>query len=84
MQDKSAAGYSLTQRPSEAELLVERAQAAAHSGVYVCTLRTSLGADKLTVKVSVLDKPAAPQGPLVASDIRADSCSLSWTAPKVR
>lgn len=31
---------------------------------------------------AVLDKPAAPEGPLEVSDVTKDSATLSWNPPK--
>lgn len=52
------------------------------SGVYNCTLRNDFGSERVAIKVTVLDKPAQPQGPLEVSNVKADSCTLSWKSPK--
>lgn len=33
------------------------------------------------MQVLVVDKPSPPQGPLEASDITPDTCTLSWKPP---
>lgn len=53
-------------------------------GVYNCTLRNDFGSERVSIKVNVIDKPAQPQGPLEVTNIKADGCTLSWKAPKVR
>lgn len=52
------------------------------SGPYTCTLKNDLGSDRVTFNVTVLDKPGQPEGPLEASDIKQDGCTLTWKAPK--
>jgi titin len=54
------------------------------SGVYNCTLRNDFGSERVTIKVTVIDKPAQPQGPLEVTNVKADGCTLSWKPPKVR
>ena len=55
-----------------------------HAGTYTCWLKNDFGQEKVTIKVVVMDRPGAPQGPLDISDIRPDSCMLTWKPPKVR
>lgn len=68
--------------PQEAELIAQKATLK-DSGVYNCTLKNDLGQEKVTIKVTVIDKPDQPEGPLEVSDIKADGCTLSWKPPKV-
>lgn len=53
------------------------------TGTYNCTLRNDFGSERVAIKVTVIDKPAQPQGPLEVSNIKADGCTLSWKPPKV-
>jgi len=52
------------------------------SGLYSCTLSNNLGSDKIAFKVTVLDRPGKPEGPLEASEIKQDGCKLTWKPPK--
>ncbi|CAF1142161.1 unnamed protein product [Rotaria sordida] len=52
------------------------------SGNYTCTLKNHLGQDTVPIKVIVVDKPDKPEGPLEISDIKPDSCVLTWKPPK--
>jgi hypothetical protein len=52
------------------------------SGTYNCNLKNDFGSERVTIKVTVIDKPEAPQGPVEVSDIKADGCTLSWSPPK--
>ncbi|KAG1672466.1 Twitchin [Nymphon striatum] len=52
------------------------------SGEYILTLTNDSGKDEGTLKVIILDKPAAPEGPLEVSDVTQDSAKLSWNKPK--
>ena len=45
-------------------------------------MKNGLGQDRVSIKVIVIDKPGQPQGPLEVSDVKADSCVLSWIPPK--
>lgn len=39
------------------------------------------GQDSVTVKVTVIDKPSAPEGPLEVSNVHADRVDLAWKPP---
>ncbi|XP_070534198.1 LOW QUALITY PROTEIN: twitchin-like [Ptychodera flava] len=62
--------------------LTNRAPERADTGDYELTVSNDSGEDTAKVKVIVLDKPSAPEGPLEVSDIYADSCKLHWNPPK--
>ena len=53
------------------------------AGTYSCTLKNNLGQDRVTIKVIVVDRPLAPEGPLAITNIGPDGCVLSWKPPKV-
>ena len=40
-----------------------------------------VGRDTATIKVTVLDKPTPPQGPLEISDVHKEGCKLKWKRP---
>lgn len=67
---------------NEAELTAPNASLK-DSGVYNCTLRNDFGQERVTIKLTVIDKPAQPQGPLEVTNVKADGCTLSWKPPKV-
>ncbi|CAJ0587388.1 unnamed protein product, partial [Mesorhabditis spiculigera] len=52
------------------------------TGSYTITLENSMGSDSATLKFKVVDRPAAPEGPLEISDICPDGCLVSWKEPK--
>ncbi|KAI3379405.1 hypothetical protein SNEBB_010472 [Seison nebaliae] len=52
------------------------------SGLYKLKLKNRLGENVAIVKVKVLDSPSAPEGPLKVSEMDAESCKLTWDAPK--
>lgn len=52
------------------------------SGEYTITATNSSGRDSVTVNITVTDKPSAPEGPLVVSDIHKEGCKLKWKRPK--
>ncbi|XP_015183294.1 PREDICTED: twitchin isoform X5 [Polistes dominula] len=54
----------------------------AESGKYCVTAENINGKDEAYVKVTVLDKPSPPQGPLRASDVHAEGCKLTWKPPE--
>ncbi|XP_071479592.1 twitchin-like [Diadema antillarum] len=52
------------------------------AGSYAVTFKNEKGTDTATVRITVVDKPSAPQGPLEATDVTADFCRLSWKPPQ--
>jgi len=64
-------------------LLLCKAAQKDDQGRYSATLRNPKGSDTVHINVTVLDKPAAPEGPLAVSKITPESCTLEWKPPKV-
>ncbi|RZF42380.1 hypothetical protein LSTR_LSTR004188 [Laodelphax striatellus] len=54
----------------------------ADSGEYTVTAENVNGTDIAEVKVTVIDKPDPPRGPLKVSDITAEGCKLTWKPPE--
>lgn len=52
------------------------------SGLYKLVASNQSGTDEAEVKITVLDKPSAPEGPLEVSDVHAEGCKLKWKPPK--
>uniref|UniRef100_A0AAF5DMX8 non-specific serine/threonine protein kinase n=1 Tax=Strongyloides stercoralis TaxID=6248 RepID=A0AAF5DMX8_STRER len=52
------------------------------SGTYEIRAENCNGEDVATVEILVVDKPLAPEGPLVVSDVFADNVTLAWKPPK--
>ena len=52
------------------------------TGVYKLVATNQSGTDEVEVKINVLDKPEAPEGPLEVSDVHAEGCKLKWKPPK--
>jgi len=71
----------ITVKDGTAELIVPKVKAG-DSGLYSCTLKNDLGQETVQMKVVVVDKPDAPEGPLEVSEIKPDSCLLTWKPPK--
>lgn len=44
--------------------------------------RNELGSDSATIKVTVVDRPGPPEGPLLITEITPESCVLTWLSPK--
>uniref|UniRef100_A0AC34GPF1 Twitchin n=1 Tax=Panagrolaimus sp. ES5 TaxID=591445 RepID=A0AC34GPF1_9BILA len=59
-----------------------RASERENSGVYTVKAKNANGEDTVSVKVTVVDKPTPPQGPLNVSDVHADHCTLDWKPPE--
>lgn len=51
------------------------------SGLYKIVAVNENGKDEAEVKVVVLDTPGIPNGPLKATDITKESCTISWNKP---
>lgn len=54
----------------------------ADSGEYTLVAKNINGIDRATVKVTVLDVPSPPEGPLIPEDVTKSSCTLRWRPPK--
>jgi len=67
----------------EAELVIQVALLK-DSGQYNCFLKNDFGQERVTIKVTVIDKPGQPKGPLEVSDVKADGCTLTWKPPAVK
>lgn len=62
------------------ELVIKGAERS-DSGVYDLLLENRVGNKKAQIKVKVIGRPSAPQGPLVFEDIHANSVKVSWRVP---
>lgn len=51
------------------------------SGKYVIVAKNRVGEDKAEVDITILGKPATPNGPLKVSDVTKHGCKLKWEAP---
>ncbi|KAF4532834.1 hypothetical protein B566_EDAN018931 [Ephemera danica] len=51
------------------------------TGRYTLTLENSLGTCSASANVTVLDRPAPPEGPLLVSDVTKESARLTWKLP---
>ena len=54
----------------------------ADTGLYKLVASNQSGSDEVEVKVTVLDVPGTPEGPLDVSDVHAEGCKLAWKPPK--
>ncbi|CAK5074870.1 unnamed protein product [Meloidogyne enterolobii] len=52
------------------------------AGTYSITVQNEYGTDQGQCKVTVLDVPGPPQGPLAAKNIHKEGCTLSWRPPE--
>lgn len=52
------------------------------TGTYLITAKNDSGMDTAEVKVTVLDRPGEPEGPIKISDINKNGCKLEWKEPK--
>src|SRR5699024_12328340 len=52
------------------------------SGVCKLTLKNPYGEVSASAKVTVLDRPEPPEGPLEITEITKESCKLKWKLPK--
>ncbi|TGZ63952.1 hypothetical protein CRM22_006631 [Opisthorchis felineus] len=72
--------FQLTVTPDEV-IITDTKAAKSDEGDYKIKLKNSKGEDTLPLKIRVRGPPSAPQGPLEVSNIKADSCALSWGPP---
>lgn len=61
--------------------LTKPAAQRADTGIYELKLKNSEGEDVLPVKITVVDKPAACQGPLEAIEATKSTVTLQWKPP---
>lgn len=66
--------------PYKTKFAVKRALRS-DTGVYLITAKNESGEDTAEVKVTVLDRPSDPKGPLEISDINKNGCTLEWKEP---
>lgn len=62
------------------ELVIKGAERS-DSGVYDLLLENKVGKKKVQIKVKVIGRPSAPEGPMVFEEIQANSVKVSWKAP---
>ena len=63
--------------------LLNRKAERGDSGIYKLILKNSEGANQIQFRVNVLSPPTKPEGPLEATNITAEGCTLYWK-PSVR
>lgn len=63
------------------ELVIKDAERS-DSGLYILHLENKCGKKMVQIKVKVIGRPAAPEGPLGFEDIQAHSVRVSWKPPK--
>ena len=52
------------------------------NGTLTITAENVNGSDTADVKITVIDRPGAPMGPLNVKDMTAEDCMLEWRPPK--
>lgn len=62
------------------ELVIKGAERS-DSGVYDLLLENKVGRKKAQIKVKVIGRPSAPEGPMVFEEIQACSVKVTWKAP---
>ncbi|KAF6776198.1 hypothetical protein AHF37_04474, partial [Paragonimus kellicotti] len=78
--DLNSGRFQLTITPDEVVITDTKAEKT-DEGDYKIKLKNEKGEDTLPLKIKILGPPASPQGPLEVSNIKADSCTLSWRPP---
>lgn len=52
-----------------------------HTGQLTIKAENESGHDEVTIQVTVLDRPAAPEGPLKITDVHKEGATLAWKPP---
>ncbi|KAL3252351.1 hypothetical protein MRX96_017670 [Rhipicephalus microplus] len=52
------------------------------SGKYTITATNRNGKDSVSIDITILGKPAKPEGPLEVKDVHKEGCKLKWNKPK--
>ncbi|XP_041366543.1 twitchin-like isoform X3 [Gigantopelta aegis] len=71
----------MTSGETQAKLHIPRAERG-DTGKYTIKVANAHGEDTADIKVIVLDKPGAPEGPLSVSDVTAETAKISWKEPE--
>lgn len=64
--------------------LLNRKAERGDAGTYKLILKNSEGASQVQFRVTVLSPPTKPEGPLEATNITAEGCTLDWKPPVSR
>ncbi|VDO68159.1 unnamed protein product [Heligmosomoides polygyrus] len=70
----------VTTTPNSSELQIF-SSVRGDTGLYTITVENEHGKDKAQCMVTVLDVPAAPEGPLKVNEIHKEGCTLNWKPP---
>ena len=68
-------------KPYNTKLICEKAERK-DTGIYHIIATNQWGMDEADVEVTVVSKPAKPEGPLEVSDVNKNGCHLKWNKPK--
>ena len=61
--------------------LMNRKAERSDSGIYKLVLKNREGVNQVQFRVNVLSAPTKPEGPLEASNMTAEGCTLTWKPP---
>jgi hypothetical protein len=61
--------------------LLNRKAERGDAGIYKLILKNSEGANQIQFRVTVLSPPTKPEGPLEATNVTAEGCTLNWKPP---
>ncbi|XP_054161595.1 twitchin-like isoform X2 [Oppia nitens] len=78
---KTDGHFAVDNEPYKTKLAVNQSERK-DTGVYKLTAENSNGRDEVEVRVTVLDVPSTPEGPLEVTDVHAEGCKLKWKEPK--
>lgn len=65
----------------DASELVIKGADRSDSGVYDLLLENKVGKKKAQIKVKVIGRPSAPEGPMLFEEIQANSVKVTWKVP---
>lgn len=75
-----AARAMIASTENTSELVIKGAERS-DSGIYDLLLENRVGKKKTQIKVKVIGRPGAPDGPMVFEEIQASSVKVTWKAP---
>jgi hypothetical protein len=61
--------------------LLNRKAERGDSGTYKLLLKNREGVSQIQFRVTVLSAPTKPEGPLEATNVTAEGCTLNWKPP---
>lgn len=78
---EAKANTKMSYEESHAQLIISKLKRV-HTGKYVIEATNDHGTARRDLILTIIDKPSAPEGPLVVSTLKKDTARLEWKPPR--